>query len=990
MRFHRVLSIALTMLLVVSSAPLWAAAQGVEIPTDAKTVNVELIIDASGSMADALPDGELRIDAAKRVLHEVVDSLPERAGINVGLRVYGHLGDNTETGKAESCSSSELFVPIEGIDRNALHDEVDAVQPTGWTPIAYSLERAAADFDAGGESITNAIVLVTDGEETCAAPEEACSAAAALQSAGIDVTTHVVGLSLSASQSAQVSCIAQEGGGQLFDADDAEELGGAIDSVLVDLEILPTTPKTSAAIPLEQIRTLAVHEITAWDDRINEGYGGQGEQAPLISDDGSTIIFGRLADPDDPEARTRVFAMNPDGGDERQIDAYTSYCYCNSNIDVSANGEVVAITDSVQIRVASSSGGDGQEIFALESNEINGMRITGDGRTIVFRVYRDTSVRGSSAAEPISRGVYAIDPDGSNLRRLVGPEEMAPRLNVTPELVPFFGGSWGLDVSFDGNVIAFASFIAPESGGSGQGLFVTDGDGGTPRMLLSRTAYITNGAVSSDGSTIAYISYNSATGVEELGVIAPNGFGQRKLSDNTLIGMGMPSGERIQLSADGTRLLLGSNALLFDTTTGAKIALSVYDRMSVGGDPPTLLIGTTYRSSMTSDADQIIFFAADEVNIQQLVRLDVNPADLGDAPVVTDPSLTPTFVQTATGSSATAAVHVETSNAFLRVGIAVLRDGMADINVSAAYNGPLADDGVSIGDTAAGDGIFTTDKLTTDCCAIEGPRIVRFRAETVDAAGLRHATTVDVRPFAVGSEAPPAVEETPVTPVATEVPEPIAAPTEEPEATEEAAGPIDLDAWAGQPDPSGCETEGLSGEAFVTSLANAIDSPPDFTVPQTVASVDDLPVGGPVDDDADALAALETLHEAGACINAGDLAALLALFTPVGLARAAIVTFGGVGVAQPIDEARQAEIITALEPIFANPTPPTSDAERATIDRILEIRQIEDGRIMIVMEGTSPIVGGTAAFFLKEQDGRWLIDETCAIGDDSTIQPPSA
>jgi hypothetical protein len=35
-------------------------------------------------------------------------------------------------------------------------------------------------------------------------------------------------------------------------------------------------------------------------------------------------------------------------------------------------------------------------------------------------------------------------------------------------------------------------------------------------------------------------------------------------------------------------------------------------------------------------------------------------------------------------------------------------------------------------------------------------------------------------------------------------------------------------------------------------------------------------------------------------------------------------------------------------------------------------------------------VAGTAAFFLTESGGRWLIDETCAIGDGSTIQPPSA
>ena len=780
MKMLRALSIALTMLLVVSAAPLGTAAQNDEIATDARTVNVELSIDASGSMAEALPDGELRIDAAKRVLHEVVDSLPERAGINVGLRIYGHLGNNTEAGKTESCASSELVVPITGIDRTALHDEIDAVQPTGWTPIAYSLEQAAADFTPGGESVINAIVLVTDGEETCVPTEEACSAAAALQSAGIDVTTHVVGFALTETQSAQVACIAQEGGGQLFDADDAEELGGAIDSVLVDLEVLSNTPKASSAIPLDEIVTMAFHEITDWEVAANEGYGGQGETAPLLSDDGTTIIVGWPTDPAKPESLSTVWAMNADGSNLRQIDGYMPLCGCSSAIDQSATGDVVSITDSAQIRVASRNGGEGQAILTLGSNEINAMRITGDGRTIVFRVYRDTDIVGGADLERIMRGLYAIDTDGSNLRRLVGPEEMAPRLDVTPEEVPFFGGTWGLDVSFDGGVIAFVTLITPEAGGSGQGLFVTNLAGGVPRMLLARTSSVSNGAVSADGSTIAYISYDGTTGIEQVGVVAPNGFGQRILTDNTRetgIGMSMPSGERIQLSTDGTRLNLGTNGILFDTTSGDLLSLSITDRMTYSSDPPSLLTGITYRASMSSDAAHMVYLVADERNVLQLVRIDINPVSLNGAPEVANANATPAFVLPATASYSTATVDVATENEYVRVGLAVLVDGMPDAGVGASYDGPLLDDGLSNGDAIAGDGTYTTDKLTSDCCAREGPRTLRFRAETVDAAGLRHASTVDIRPFTVGIEAPPEDEGTTAAPTATDEDAPSATPT---------------------------------------------------------------------------------------------------------------------------------------------------------------------------------------------------------------------
>ncbi len=78
----------------------------------ATTVNLELVLDSSGSMSGELEGGQTRIDAAKQVLNEVIGELPEREGVNVGFRVYGHEGNNTEAGKAESCRSTELQVKI--------------------------------------------------------------------------------------------------------------------------------------------------------------------------------------------------------------------------------------------------------------------------------------------------------------------------------------------------------------------------------------------------------------------------------------------------------------------------------------------------------------------------------------------------------------------------------------------------------------------------------------------------------------------------------------------------------------------------------------------------------------------------------------------------------------------------------------------------------------------------------------------------------------
>lgn len=81
-------------------------------PIPKKTVNVEFILDASGSMAETTDTGETRMDAAKRVLAGVVEAIPERKEINVGFRLYGYEGDNSWEAPSPSRS-------VRGIDRRA-------------------------------------------------------------------------------------------------------------------------------------------------------------------------------------------------------------------------------------------------------------------------------------------------------------------------------------------------------------------------------------------------------------------------------------------------------------------------------------------------------------------------------------------------------------------------------------------------------------------------------------------------------------------------------------------------------------------------------------------------------------------------------------------------------------------------------------------------------------------------------------------------------
>ncbi len=230
-----VIVLALVMLAVPPSVPSVVSAQDEKDKERQPMVNVELILDVSGSMAQVIETGETRMDAAKRVLREVVGAIPDREGINVGLRIYGHEGDNTEAGQAESCQSSDLVAPIKGVDKRKVLGEVEDLQPTGWTPLALSLERAGDDFKAA-EGVTNAAVLITDGLETCGG--DPCAVAGELHDADINLVTHVVGFALVPEEQATLGCIAEEGGGQLVGAANATELTAALFEVLEQLEVV--------------------------------------------------------------------------------------------------------------------------------------------------------------------------------------------------------------------------------------------------------------------------------------------------------------------------------------------------------------------------------------------------------------------------------------------------------------------------------------------------------------------------------------------------------------------------------------------------------------------------------------------------------------------------------------------------------------------------------------------------------------------------------
>ncbi|WP_111766895.1 vWA domain-containing protein [Nakamurella deserti] len=185
------------------------------------TAPVMIVLDASGSMrADDAPG--VRMDAAKAAVTSLIDTLP--AGSEVGLMVYGTGTGSADTDKAAGCRDITTLTPVGPLDAATMTAQVASVQASGYTPIGESLRAAAAALPAEGP---RSIVLVSDGEDTCAPPTP-CDVAAELDTQGVDLTVHTVGFKVDDAARQQLSCIAGATGGTFADAADAAQLEQAL------------------------------------------------------------------------------------------------------------------------------------------------------------------------------------------------------------------------------------------------------------------------------------------------------------------------------------------------------------------------------------------------------------------------------------------------------------------------------------------------------------------------------------------------------------------------------------------------------------------------------------------------------------------------------------------------------------------------------------------------------------------------------------------
>ncbi len=202
--------------------------------------SIALILDSSGSMKAALPDGKTRMDAAKTAVSQFVGTLSPDT--RLAFWAYGH---QSATSKKDCKDTSQLtnFGAVSA-NKSAIVDQARGLQPLGYTPITYALTRVAEGLGSE-ESASRTVVLVSDGKETCQA--DPCAAAKALAEADEKLVVHTVGVGVDAVTRSQLQCIATVARGSYYDANSASELSSALskaaDAAPKKKQITITTPK---------------------------------------------------------------------------------------------------------------------------------------------------------------------------------------------------------------------------------------------------------------------------------------------------------------------------------------------------------------------------------------------------------------------------------------------------------------------------------------------------------------------------------------------------------------------------------------------------------------------------------------------------------------------------------------------------------------------------------------------------------------------------
>ena len=171
---------------------------------------------------NATPGPQQRMEVARRAALAALDTMPPRARV----QLFSFASVSQATPNVGSCT----VAPVGQFDNSArgrLQTALRGLRPdASGTPLAQSIERAAAAVRQRPAGVPGFVFVITDGIETCQA--DPCAAARAARAADPGLTISVVDIA----SNRQVACLAEATGGRMFSPAAGADIGRQLAEVL--------------------------------------------------------------------------------------------------------------------------------------------------------------------------------------------------------------------------------------------------------------------------------------------------------------------------------------------------------------------------------------------------------------------------------------------------------------------------------------------------------------------------------------------------------------------------------------------------------------------------------------------------------------------------------------------------------------------------------------------------------------------------------------
>ena len=630
-----------------------------------------------------------------------------------------------------------LRISAETVDSSGMQHvttvEVEGLNVVTQAPAAllqFSAPTFAVAANGGTATITVTRTISTSG---VASVNYATSNGTAV--AGIDYTAASGTLTFAAGQSSQSFTVA------------IRNNPSAAPAATVNLTL--STPGSGNALGSQSTATLTitaplvVHTITYNEITALPSATSLNGNAPfnVLSADGNRAVF-RASD----TSGDLVYTVNSDGSGQTLVDPNPNGEFQLS--DISADGSVVLEqiahgNSGTEFRVVNADGTNQHDAFDTEAYSTGvASRISADGSTVFFEDEAGFTINNT----PYPAGLYRVAAAGGTPQLIASQSQVAAVAGLTASdvtLGPLEG--LDLDASSDGTHLVFAA----SQNGSGDFLLGVNSDG-TDLHLIGPPAQPSDGiseaGISGDGTKV--FRYDSGDGLPngpKLTVFNFDGSGQVTL--NVPNGLTAETGgpEQVELTQDGSKLLLGSTGLLINTDNSGVLQLGT----DVNID--TLVNPSLYHPTMNSSGTEILYTMNDLDDAFQLAVAQINPSNLGVDPTISNVTINPSYLLAQSQSSITVSAAVSASSTPVGVSEAFQLNGLDELEEFS--DDPLYDDGTH-GDVTANNGTYTSNGITTHSTQT-GPRGLRISAETVDGSGMQHVTTVQVDGLNVVTQAPP-------------------------------------------------------------------------------------------------------------------------------------------------------------------------------------------------------------------------------------------